>query len=271
MIKKTIFSLMLGIIILTVLSCKEKSSQIVIKGSSSVLPIIMKVAEEYTKYNDISISVTGTGSSNGIKAIIDGNCDIANASRAMTPAELELAINNGVDIQETVICYDMVVPVVHPSNPVNNVDIIQLQAIYRGDISNWKQIGGMSQPITVVSRDSSSGTYHIWYKKVIVREDITPRALLQATNGAMVYAVAENPRSIGYISYGYLDKSVKALKINNINPTINNGKNGTYPISRRLYMYADKKKLKEETVRFMDFVVSKPGQKLIEEAGYIPL
>lgn len=269
--KQIMMTFLFLVLAAAMISCAKQKSQITIKGSSSELPIVMMISEHYSKNNDVYFSITGAGSSNGIRSLLDGGCDIANSSRAMTPGEMEDAIERGIDIQETVTAYDMVVPVVHPSNPVNNLSIHQLQAIYRGDIRDWSHVGGKKGRISVVSRDSGSGTYHIWHKKVIVHEEITRDALLQGTNGTMVVAVAENPRSIGYISYGYINKSLKPLSVDGVYPTIQNGKNGTYPISRKLYMYTDKKRLKNETAQFIDFVVSEKGQELIREAGYIPL
>ena len=267
------FLIIFSAIVLAVscLPCSKNKSQIVIKGSSTILPLAMKISEEYVKVNPVSISVTGTGSANGIKALIDGSCDIANSSRAIHPEELETAITQGIDVLETVIAYDMVVPIVHPSNPVTNVHIGQLREIYRGALTNWEEVGGKKAKIIVASRDSSSGTFCIWYKIIVKHEDITPAALLQATNGTMVYTIAENPNAIGYISICYLDKTVKALNVNNVKPTLTNGKNGKYPISRRLYMYINKKSMKKETMQFIDFVLSDQGQQLIKEAGYISL
>ncbi|HOO71200.1 MAG TPA: PstS family phosphate ABC transporter substrate-binding protein [Spirochaetota bacterium] len=268
-IKTLIAGAMITLSIFT-FSCSKKKEQIVIKGSSTVLPIAMALAEVFADKHGIAISVTGTGSANGITALIDGTCDIANSSRAMTPEELDQAISRGIDILETPIAYDMVVPIVHPSNNVNNLYLGQIQEIYRGAITNWGQVGGEHSNIVVTSRDSSSGTFSIWYKIVIKKEEITRKAMLQATNGTMVYAVSSNPNAIGYISYGYLDKSVKAVSINNVKPTIQNCINGTYPVSRKLYMYTDKKRLKKETQDFIDFTVSEEGKTLLQKAGFIP-
>jgi phosphate transport system substrate-binding protein len=268
--KKTMYAVLIVTIFL-VTSCGPKKNQIVIKGSSTILPIAMTLSELFAVRHGIAISVTGTGSANGITSLMEGSCDIANASRVMTAEEMEKAISRGIDIIETPIAYDMVVPIVHPSNPITGLYMGQLQEIYRGGITRWEQVGGKNGVIVVTSRDASSGTYSIWYKTIIRKEEISRKALLQATNGAMVYAVAANPNSIGYISYGYLNSTVKALSINGVPPTLKNAVSGHYPVSRRLYMYADRKRLKPEAQLFLDFVVSPEGQEMLIKAGFIPM
>ncbi|MDY6933269.1 MAG: PstS family phosphate ABC transporter substrate-binding protein [Spirochaetota bacterium] len=251
---------------------RDKVNKVIIKGSTTVLPITMKITEEYAKIEkDLVISVEGSGSGNGIKALIDGNCDIANSSREMKPKELKLAKTKGIDVREIAIAYDMIVPVVHPSNPINNIKMNQLKAIYAGDISNWKDIGGKDDKAVVVSRDTSSGTYEIWHKKVMKKMDTRKDSLLQASNGAIITTVSQNKRAIGYIGYGYLNNTVKALRVNGIEGTIENGKSGKYPISRKLYIYVNNAAISEDTKKFIDFILGSQGQKLVKEAGFIPL
>lgn len=264
------FVLMISTFIISGCS-KDTGQKIVIKGSTTVLPITQKVAEEYRKVNKISITIEGSGSGNGIKALIDGNCDIANSSREMKENEITDAKNKGKSVKEITIAYDMIIPVVNPSNKIKNITMDQLKAIYDGSIDNWKILGGKDEKIVVISRDTSSGTYEIWYEKVMKKTDVRKDALLQASNGAIVSAVAGNPRAIGYIGYGYLDSSVKALSINGIEGTIENGKSGKFPVSRKLYMYVDEKKISEETKKFIDYILSPAGQKLVKEAGFIHL
>lgn len=266
----TIFSLTLAAAVVSGCS-KETGRKIVIKGSTTVLPITQKTAEEYRKINKISITIEGSGSGNGIKALIDGNCDIANSSREMKENEIRAAAEKGKSIKETAIAYDMIVPVIHPSNKIVNITMEQLKAIYDGTIDNWKILGGKDEKIVVISRDTSSGTYEIWHEKVMKKADVRKDALLQASNGAIISAVAGNPKAIGYVGYGYIDSSVKAITINGIEGTIDNGKSGKYPVSRKLFMYTDEKKLSAETQKFIEYILSTDGQKLVKEAGFIPV
>ena len=165
----------------------------------------------------------------------------------------------------------MIVPVVHPSNPLKSLSLDQLKAIYNGSITNWKQLGGKNENIVVISRDTSSGTYEVWHKIVMKKTDVAKSALLQASNGAIVSAVTQNPKALGYIGYGYLNNNIKPLMINGIEGTITNGKSGKYPISRKLYMYVNDKRLSKEAKAYINFILSPEGQALVKETGYIPL
>ncbi len=268
--KKMLSAAAVILLSLSVAASAQNNDRVVIKGSTTVLPITQKAAEIFMKKNrGVSVVIEGSGSSNGIKAILEGSCDIANASREMKEKELETAKKNNIAVEEIVVAYDMIVPVVHPSNPVKNLTSDQLKAIYKGDITNWKEVGGKDLSIVVISRDTSSGTFEIWNEKIMKKEDVFPRALLQASNGAIVNVVANNERAIGYIGYGYLNNSIKGLTVNDIVPTLKNGKSGKYPISRKLYMYVNRKNYSANTRKFVRFLLSKEGQKAVEEAGFI--
>jgi phosphate transport system substrate-binding protein len=155
------------------------AGNIVIKGSTTVLPIAQKVAEAYMKvHRDVKISISGGGSGNGMKALIDGSTDIADSSRFIKPKEVKLAVEKGRYPVPFAVAYDCIVPVVHPSNPVSNLSMEQLKAIYKGEIKNWKEFGGPDREVVVISRDTSSGTYEVWHEKVMKKERVFPGALL---------------------------------------------------------------------------------------------
>ena len=248
------------------------AGNIVIKGSTTVLPIALKVAEAYMKANpDVRISLSGGGSGNGIKALIDGSTDIADSSRFIKDKEVKLAVEKERYPVPFAVAYDCIVPVVHPSNSIANLSIDQLKAIYRGEIKNWNQIGGPDRKVVVVSRDTSSGTYEVWHEKVMKKERVYPGALLQASNGAIVQAVAKNKNAIGYIGLGYMNKDVKALSVDRVVGSEETTLNGTYPISRPLYMFTAGWP-KGDTLNFINFVLHpQKGQKYIGDAGYVPL
>lgn len=250
---------------------KNSRNKVVIQGSTTVLPITQKAVEEYRKLNNISISVSGTGSGNGIKSLIDGNCDIANSSREMKDDEKKLASDKGLTLKEIVVAYDMIVPVVNPANPVKNLSLAQLKGIYDGSITNWKEVGGKNETIVVISRDTSSGTYEVWESKIMKKTDVRKDALLQASNGAVSSSVSQNPKAIGYIGFGYIDSSVKGLYVENIEPTLENGKSGKYPVSRKLYMYINSSKIKPQAQGFIDYLLSPAGQEVVKSAGFIQL
>ncbi len=250
---------------------RESGKKVVIKGSTTVLPVTQKTAEAYRKLNNVSITIEGSGSGNGIKALIDGTCDIANSSREMKPEEIKSTEAKGKQVKEIALAVDMIVPVVHPSNTVKEMTMAQLKAIYDGSITSWKQVGGKDEKIVVISRDTSSGTYEIWNEKIMKKTDVKKDALLQASNGAIVSAVAGNPKALGYIGFGYIDSSVRPLMVDKVVATIENGKSGKYPISRKLYMYVDEKNISADAQKYIDYVLSVDGQKLVNEAGFIPI
>jgi phosphate transport system substrate-binding protein len=248
------------------------AKNLVIKGSTTVLPIAQKVAEIYMKQNpDTEISISGGGSGNGIKALIDGTTDIAMSSRFIKSKEINLAVEKGSYPVPFAIAYDCIVPVVHPSNSLTNLTLDQLKAIYTGDVKNWKELGGLNRPMVVVSRDTSSGTYEVWREKVMNKERVYPGALLQASNGAVVQTVAKNKNAIGYISLGYVDNSVKALMINQIKGSKETTLNRTYPVSRPLYMFT-RGWPEGDTLNFINFMIHpEKGQKYVHDAKYVPL
>lgn len=249
------------------------AGNIVIKGSTTVLPIAQKVAEAFMAENpDTSISISGGGSGFGIKAIIDGTTDIADSSRFIKDKEVKLAISRGVYPVPFAVAYDCIVPVVHPSNTVTDLSTDQLKGIYKGDITNWRDVGGPDRKIVVVSRDTSSGTYEVWGVKVMKKERVFPGALLQASNGAVAQTVAKNKNAIGYIGIGYINPAVKPVSVNGIEGTEETTLDGTYPVARPLYMFTNKWPEKEEISKFINYMVHpQKGQKLVREAKYVPL
>jgi phosphate transport system substrate-binding protein len=260
------------VLVLGLTSSMVWAGNIVIKGSTTVLPIAQKVAEAYMKQNpDVKISISGGGSGNGIKALIDGSTDIADSSRFIKPQEVKLAVDKGRYPVPFAVAYDCIVPVVHPSNSLKNITMAQLKDIYMGKIKNWKEIGGPDMPVVVISRDTSSGTYEVWHEKVMKKERVFPGALLQASNGAIVQAVSKNKNAVGYIGLGYMTDSVKGLSVNNIKGSAETTLNGTYPVSRPLYMFTPGWP-KGDVLKFINFVMNpEKGQKYVSDVGYVPL
>lgn len=258
--------------LLNVAGCGPRPEKVTIKGSTTVLPITLKAIDAYSRLNhNAAISVDGSGSGNGIKALLDGSCDIANSSRAMKNEELDKARAAGITVKEIIVAYDMIVPVVHTGNRIANISKEQLKAVYDGSLDNWSKLGGDDGAIVVISRDTSSGTYEYWHEDVMKKSEVRKDALLQASSGAVLSAVTNNRRAMAYVGFGYLNTSVKALKVNGIEPTIDNGKSGKYPISRPLYMYVNENRLSGETRKFIDFLLGDEGQALVKAAGFIPI
>ena len=247
------------------------AQNIVIKGSTTVLPIAQSTLEAYMKANPgVNISLSGGGSGEGIKALIDKTTDIANSSREIKKNEAELAKSKGVDPHEVIVAFDAIVPIVNPRNKINDLSVDQLSQIYQGKITNWREVGGEDLQIVVISRDSSSGTFEAWGEMVLHKAKVTPRAQMQASNGAIVQAVSKNRYAIGYIGLGYINKAVKPLKVNGVEATLETAFSKAYPVSRPLYMYTNGKPAGQVS-KYIDFVMGPQGQKLIARDGYIPV
>jgi phosphate transport system substrate-binding protein len=247
------------------------AERITITGSTTVLPIAQKAAEDYMKkYPDVKISVAGTGSGDGIKSIIDGTANIGDSSRDMKDKEVALAKSKGVTPVKHVVAMDCIVPIVHPDNPLSEVTLEQLKAIYTGKIKKWKELGGMSKPIVVISRDSSSGTFEVWNEKVLDKERVRPDAQLQASNGAVAQAVAGNKYAIGYVGIGYVNPNLKALTVEGVKASAKTAMDGSYPVARQLYMFTNGEPT-GAVKAFLDFVKGPEGQKIVQEEGFVPL
>lgn len=244
---------------------------ILVNGSTTVLPIGQATAEVFMKKNPgVNISISGGGSGNGIKALIDKTTQIAMSSRQMKKEEIELAKSKNVIPIEHKVAIDALTPIVHPSNPVTNLSIEQLSLIYQGKIRNWNELGGPNLQIVVISRDTSSGTYESWQEKVLHSQRVSPRAQLQASSGAVIQAVSKNKYAIGYVGIGYVNKSVKALSVNGIVANDVNALNGTYPISRPLYFYTDGQP-SGNSASYIKFVTGAEGQKIVKKEGFVPI
>jgi phosphate transport system substrate-binding protein len=246
-------------------------SSIVIKGSTTVLPIAQGTVEAFMKkHPEIQISLSGGGSGEGIKSLIDKTADIATSSREIKKEEVELAKAKNVNPIAHVIASDAIVPVVHPKNKVKNLSIDQLSQIYQGKITKWKEVGGDDLKIVVISRDSSSGTFESWDHFVMKKAKVTPQAQMLASSGAVVTAVAKNKYAIAYVGIGYINKSIQPLQVNGVTASAQTALSKEYPLSRELYMYTDGDP-KGNIAQYIDFVKSSEGQKIVVKEGFVPL
>ncbi len=263
--------LVFGLTLFSLVGTTFAVESIVIKGSTTVLPIAQAVLEAYMKANKgVQISLSGAGSGDGIKALIDKTTDIANSSREIKKEEISLAATKGIKPVTHVVAHDALIPVVHPKNKVTNLSIDQLSQIYQGKITNWKEVGGENLKIVVISRDSSSGTFESWDHFIMKKAKVTPRAQMMASNGAIVTAIANNRYAIGYLGMGYINKSVKALQVNGVRGSAQTVLSKQYPLARELYMYTNGEP-NSEVAKFISFVKSAQGQKIVEKVGFVPV
>jgi len=244
---------------------------ITIKGSTTVLPIAQSTAEAFMDANPgINISVQGGGSSVGITSLIDGTCDIADSSRQIKKEEIEKAKKKGVNVNEIKIAMDGIVIIVNPRISIKAITRQQKKNIYTGKISDWSELGAKPGKIVVLSRDTSSGTYEAFEVLALNKEKVRADALINASNQAIASTVGTTPGAIGYVGHGYLTKKVKDIPVEGIKATKQTILSGKYSLSRPLFMYTNGKPA-GDIKKFIDFVLSKEGKKMVEEEGFVGL
>lgn len=248
------------------------AQQVIINGSTTVLPVVQKAGEAFmASHPGTELSISGGGSGNGIKALIEKQCDVAMSSRDIKDKEKDAAAKNGITPLRTAIAIDAIVPVVNPANRVGALTLAQLRDIYTGKVTNWKDLGGQDAQIVAISRDTSSGTFESWEELVMNKERVSPRALMQASNGAVVQTVSKNRNAIGYVGLGYVDRSTRAVTVEGVSPSAETALSGQWPIARELYIFtngAPEGAVKE----FVEYLVAPDkGQKDVLAVGYVPL
>lgn len=263
------------LIALSLLSISASAQRI--KGSDTVLPVAQQTAERFmNQHPDTRVTVTGGGTGVGISALLDNTTDIAMASRPIKFSEKMKIKSAGEDVAEIVVAYDALAVVVHPSNPVKQLTRQQLEDIFRGKITNWKQVGGDDRKIVVYSRETSSGTYEFFKESVLKNKNYMASSLSMPATGAIIQSVSQTKGAIGYVGLAYVNKDVKALHVSYdagksfVEPSFANAKNKTYPIVRPLFYYYEAKT--EGRVKpFIDYVLSAEGQETVKKVGYIPV
>jgi phosphate transport system substrate-binding protein len=260
----------------------EAAQTIENKGSDTLVNLALAWAETYMEaHPEARISVTGGGSGTGIAAMINGTVDIANASRAMKSEEIAAAQANGIEPKEIVVAGDAIAIVVHPSNPVDRLTLQQVSDIYTRKITNWSQAGGDDRPIVLLSRESNSGTYVYFLENVVRLGDkdsdllFSPDTLLMPSSEGISSEVRQNPNAIGYDGLGYVTPDQKVLAVAQevdvpyVLPSVETVNDGSYPISRPLYMYTAGE-LTEDGKAYLDWILNE-GQALVSELGFVPL
>jgi phosphate transport system substrate-binding protein len=272
-------------------SCKKSDSAASKKttvqniGSDTMVNLAQAWAEEYARVEPtVSIEVSGGGSGIGIAALINGTADIANASRRLEPEEVEKARKNGKDPKEFKVGYDGLAIYVHKSNPLDEITLEQLKEIYKegGKIDRWSQLGVKSIPgaqgdeIKRVSRQNNSGTYAYFREVVLNKGDYKPRSMDMNGSKEVVETVANTPTAIGYSGLGYATPAVKILRVAKkpgdpaIKPSIPTVLDKSYPIARPLFMYTPGEP-PPPVKKYLDWIHSDAGQKVVESSGYVPL
>lgn len=267
----------LSLITLFALSSSLIAGEIIVKGSDTMLNLVQRLAEGFSAVRgDITISVAGGGSGVGITAITNGEVDIANASRAIKSKEISAARAQGVNPVEIVIALDGLAVIVNSKNPVKNLTVQQIGAIYRGEIKNWKEVGGPNKKIVLYGRQPNSGTF-VFFREEVVQGEYASYMRQMNGNAQIVDAVKTDEGGIGYVGLGYIRnvEGIKALAVAKtsqdqyISPENEaDVKSGAYPLTRPLYQYTNGKP-KGAALDFIQFELSTEGQKIVEEEGFV--
>ena len=237
-----------------------------ISGSTSVGPLAEKLADKYVEINDIKIEVNQIGSSAGITNATSGVSEIGMSSRDLKEEEKA----NG--LKETIVAYDGIVVVTHPSNKVKDLTMEQVKQIFTGEVTNWKELGGDDMEIVVVSREDGSGSRDAFQEIVdYSSSELVRSAIIASGNGNIKTTVAMNKHAVGFISFEYIDESISTVDINGVEATAENVLQQTYSLSRPFLFVYKEEHLSTEGQQFIDYILSPKGQNIVSEAGVIPL
>ena len=249
---------------------------VTMKGSDTMVRLGQRWAEEYMKiHSDVTVQVAGGGSGTGIAALLNGGTDICQASRDMKPKEYTDAETKKIKLHRVSMALDGIAVFVNEANPVKDLSLEQLRAIYTGSITNWDQVGGPSHVIILYGRENNSGTYGYFKEHVLKEEDFAEATQTLPGTAAVVSAVVHDKFGIGYGGIAW-DKGVRALPVRKddkspaVEPTMTNIINGSYPISRELYWFFNGEP-SGKTQAFLNCALSEEGQKVAESVDYIPL
>ncbi|MEW6553906.1 MAG: phosphate ABC transporter substrate-binding protein [Actinomycetota bacterium] len=241
------------------------SGTLELSGSTTVLPLAQEAADMFMDENpDVTVNVQGGGSSVGISNVAEGVVDIGNASRGLKDEEKDLGL------MDHEIALDVIVVIVHKDVPLEGLTADQVYNIFTGKVTNWKDVGGPDQTINVVVRDEASGTREMFDEKALKKEVPMAGAIETNSNGIMRQTVSSTPYSIGYISLGYLDSSVKALEYGGVEGSKETAVDKTYPLSRYLHMFT-KGSATGLAEAFIEFVLSDEFQNEVVAEEYIPM
>ncbi|MBN1306544.1 MAG: phosphate ABC transporter substrate-binding protein [Chitinispirillaceae bacterium] len=240
-----------------------------IDGSTTIEPFMKRATKAYNQTRNTRFSINATGSKDGIDSLIEGKCDIAMSSMEISPEQIAHAKKKSVSLKPFLLGYDVIVPIVHPSNSVSDVAFDRLKEIYAGTIHRWSAVGGADTIIDVVDRSDASGTYFVWHKDVVPPQVTADRFTVMASNSSVMSYVAEHTNAIGYISAVFLNPEVKELTLNGIAITQNDLLLSEYHLKRPLFLYVNEEDFSRGAQTFVMFlIINDRGRQLLREAGY---
>lgn len=242
----------------------REPSSVATDGSTSMEKVIGALGESFMNETGISFTYNPTGSGSGIKAVREGRCDIGLSSRALKDEEKEAGLN------ETILAYDGIAVIVNPQNPVSDLSLETIAGIYKGEITNWAEIGGNDAEIVIIGREAGSGTRD-GFESITGTEEVCKYRQELTSTGDVITTVSRNPDAIGYASVASVKDTVKAVTVGGISPEEENIRNGSYLLQRPFVIVtkADTE-LSEAAQKFFDYITSSDAEELILGAGVVP-
>ena len=252
-------------------------------GSDTIVNLALAWAQAYGAVQpDVNVSVTGGGSGTGLAALINGTADLANASRAITAEEIAAAKANGITPVQHVVARDAIAVLVNPGNPVTQLTLPQLSALYTGQLTNWRQVGGQDRPVVLLSRESNSGT-HVYFLANVVRLGkskspllFSPDTLLLPSSEGISAEVRQNPNAIGYDGLGYVTPDMRTVAVAAADgqpfvlPSFATVNDKSYPVARDLYIYSNGEPT-GAIKAYLDWIMGSDGQKIVAQLGFVPI
>ena len=260
MLKIKLFAVAALAVVFALTGCGKSKTSVTLAGSTAFQPFAEKLAEQYMMQNSVNVTVQGGGSAVGIQSAASGTAQIGMADLVTLPEDAK-------SLTSTVVAQDGIVIIVHPTNKVDNLTMDQIRGIFNGTITNWKEVGGIDAPITIVSREAGSGTRSS-FEQIVKDVKLKKDALIQDSNGTIREAVANDVNSVGYISHGLVNEKIKALKVDNFECTTEAITGGNYKLVRPIFLLT-KGAPEGEVKKFIDYILSPEGQNTIKSNGLL--
>lgn len=267
---------MKNLLIITLLAIAATSLQaqkLVIKGSDTLgAKLVPMLAEDYkARHAGVAFEIAAEGSTTGIAAIIDGTAQVGMSSRRAKPTEMSAGVAKGITLKPTIVAYDGIGVIVSSRNPLSALTKRQVEQIFAGDITDWSQVGGSASPISIYTRNTSSGTYSDFKELAMKKRDYAGSSQKMAGNEQIAAEVAKNANGIGYVGLAYLsDPGIKTIAIEGALPTEASVIAKKYPYARPTFYYTNGEPTGEAAM-FVDFTLSDEGQRVVRKAGFVPV
>jgi len=249
------------------------AQKLVIKGSDTLgAKLVPMLAEEYKAHNSgVTFEIAAEGSTTGISAIVDGTAQIGMSSRRAKATEMSAGTAKGVSLKPTIVAFDGIGVIVSAKNPLASLTKRQVEQIFAGDITDWSQVGGTAGPISVYTRNTSSGTYADFKELAMKKRDYASSSQKMAGNEQIAAEVAKNANGIGYVGLAYLhDPGIKTVAIDGALPTEESVIAKQYPYARPTFYYTNGEPT-GEAAKFVEFTLSDEGQKTVRKVGFVPV